>query len=440
LRNRNLSTIRLATVLAGFALGGCYGTPPAERHPDGAAGTGVSGSGGGSGGSAGGNPADASDATSDSAPTGCPSICPGPTTGTTTGSGACVSGECRISCNPTYPTLCAASNACVDLTSDGKNCGTCGHDCLGGTCTAGQCQPVLIARYLGYPQIIVVGTDAVYVTTDLGYVGRAKKDGSDLKPFAMPGFASSAFNSTFLAEDGDRVFLSRLTGSTVQLSYCSISGCDATAVAFGGPYSLYFAVDGSSHKVFWLDYSPTQIRVASSLGTVSGSPISGGALASGASISRVVYAQGGIYFADAGSVQKLPASGGTLTTVAASTSMLSILGTNSSSLYVFDGSVIGYVPLPNGTGRPPTPVVMTTVAPHIDGQFAADDAALYWVTSDRLQTCDIVNCPATVLTLPSVTGDHVYDVGIDDKAIYWVESTYDSANGSGASTAWKLAK
>ena len=29
-------------------------------------------------------------------------------------------------------------------TGDSKNCGTCGHDCLGGECNAGACQPVLV--------------------------------------------------------------------------------------------------------------------------------------------------------------------------------------------------------------------------------------------------------------------------------------------------------
>lgn len=117
-----VSTAALAVGIA-FCAGGCYGTPRTAVPDAGSGGT------SGSGGSNGGGPADLYDAAIDTNPDGC--ACPGPTTGPTTGVGVCASRACRISCDSTYPTLCAAVNACVDLMSDGKNCGTCGHDCLG---------------------------------------------------------------------------------------------------------------------------------------------------------------------------------------------------------------------------------------------------------------------------------------------------------------------
>lgn len=36
--------------------------------------------------------------------------------------------------------------ACVDTKSDGRNCGSCGHECLGGSCVDGACQPVEIGH------------------------------------------------------------------------------------------------------------------------------------------------------------------------------------------------------------------------------------------------------------------------------------------------------
>lgn len=52
---------------------------------------------------------------------------------------SCSTGTCTAkSGNPNTNSAC--SNACVDLTKDPKNCGTCGHDCGGGSCNGGQCQ------------------------------------------------------------------------------------------------------------------------------------------------------------------------------------------------------------------------------------------------------------------------------------------------------------
>jgi hypothetical protein len=51
------------------------------------------------------------------------------------------------------PDACTASTTMTDP----KNCGTCGHDCLGGACIAGQCQPKVIAT-TKMPQAIAVQT------------------------------------------------------------------------------------------------------------------------------------------------------------------------------------------------------------------------------------------------------------------------------------------
>ena len=49
------------------------------------------------------------------------------------GGGACVC--------PSGSGLTSCESACVNLTSDSKNCGACGRDCLGGVCQNGACQP-----------------------------------------------------------------------------------------------------------------------------------------------------------------------------------------------------------------------------------------------------------------------------------------------------------
>jgi len=329
--------------------------------------------------------------------------------------------------------------ACVDTTSDGKNCGACGHDCLGGTCSGGQCQPVELAQYTGNLQTIYVGAEYVYATTDLGYIGRANKDGSDLKPFAMPGFASSTLIGTLVAEDGDRAFFVWYA-STLQLASCSTSGCDASVTPIGGPYTQFFAVDEVDHKIFWIDYSPSALWAAPTTGTITGQAIPGGALASGASGSRLFYAQGGIFFANGTALNRISSSGGSFTTPTVANTNLSILGANDNNIYLYDGTSIVYTPLPNGTGGPPTKLIDASADRGLDGAFAADDTSAYWV-DNGVQTCQLANCAGTQRALPSRSVDAVDDVGLDGQAVYWGAGSPNTSNsGNTGCTVWKLAK
>jgi hypothetical protein len=370
---------------------------------------------------------------------GCPATCPAPRTGAGTGAGACVNGACGIACASAYPTLCSALNSCVDTTLDGKNCGACGHDCLGGACASGQCQPVLLAQYTGNLTTIFVGAQDVYATTDEGYIGRASKDGSDLKPFAMPGFVFSGFPGTSIVEDGDRAFFVWY-GATIQLAYCSLSGCEATITPIGGPYTQFFNVDHLDHKVFWVDYSPAQLWSAPTTATTTGAALPGGTLPSSSNGSHLFYNQGGIFLSNGDVVERLSASGGSFANLVSSSTSLTILGANDNYMFLYDGTSVVYTTLPNGTGEPATPLISTPLNPNIDGHFAADDTSAYWV-NQGVQTCEIANCAATVKALPSHSGDIVDDVGIDDQAVYWGAGTLDPADTSmDACAVWKLAK
>jgi hypothetical protein len=370
---------------------------------------------------------------------GCPSTCPAPTTGAGTGAGVCVNEACGIACAATYPTLCSASSACVDTTSDGKNCGACGHDCLGGACTAGQCQAVQLAQYTGNLTTIFVGSQYVYATTDEGYIGRANKDGSDLKPFAQPGFVFSDYPGTTIAEDGSRAFFVWYNGSSIQLAYCSISGCDATITPIGGPYTQYFAIDPTNHKIFWVDYSPTQLWSASTTGTIAGAALPGGTLPTGSSGSHLYFTQGGLFLSNGDAVERLSASGGAFADVAGGSTTLSILGANDSDLYLYDGTSIGYIPLPNGTQSAPTPLITTALGSGIGRGFAADDTSAYWANT-TVQTCTLANCAATMKSLPSRSVDTVMDVGMDDQAVYWGANSPIPGASTDGCTLWKLAK
>lgn len=66
-------------------------------------------------------------------------------------------------------TLCG--DHCVDLESDPDHCGDCDHDCLGGECLAGACQPVVLADAPDANRLALT-TDFLAYTTTTGQVCR----------------------------------------------------------------------------------------------------------------------------------------------------------------------------------------------------------------------------------------------------------------------------
>jgi hypothetical protein len=371
----------------------------------------------------------------------CPSTCPGPTSGAATGAGVCADDRCAIACSTKYPTLCDAAKACVDTTTDPKNCDTCGHDCLGGACSAGQCQPVELAQYTGgYGETISVGAQHVYVTTDNGYIGRAAKDGGDLKPVARPSFTAAAFHGTTVIEDGDRVFFVWVDPN-IRLAYCLSASCDSTITPVGGLYTQYFAIDATDHRIAWIDYSPTQIWAALTTGAVGGAPITSSGLDTTSSGSPLFYAQGGLFMANDTVLERLPLSGGSFVGITTGNARLTILGANSSNIYLYDGTSVVFSPLPSGDGGNPHKLVDTQLSINMDGRFAVDETDAYWVSNGTIQSCQLSNCSVTQKTVPSPSGIQVGDVGVDAQAIYWV-NYHDGTTPSGVAyfSVWKIAK
>ncbi len=65
----------------------------------------------------------------------------------------------------------ALACAGADLTTDGKNCGRCAHDCMGGACTASKCQPAkLFSGALATWALAVDGTNIYFSDINAGAI------------------------------------------------------------------------------------------------------------------------------------------------------------------------------------------------------------------------------------------------------------------------------
>jgi hypothetical protein len=174
---------------------------------------------------------------------------------------ACTSGTCSVC--PATRSVCP--NACADLSSDGSNCGTCGHDCQGGACVGSVCQPKLVAGgFVAGP--LAVGPDSIYVV-DYGSGGRliriAKANGV-ITPIATGSIWDVAVFGTSI------YWTTSMTATDGKVTRAALDGSSPTDIATGqaGARAIVADADG----VFWLSGNGATDGVVMRLGPTDATP------------------------------------------------------------------------------------------------------------------------------------------------------------------------
>ncbi len=146
-------------------------------------------------------------------------------------------------------------DACpFDRSTDSKSCGVCGHDCLGGECHSGVCQPVVLEYGQGGAFGIAVDDTAVYWANYAdGRVMKRAKDGSgtslELAKTASPGprdITVDPSNVYFTNNNASASAVYRVKKDGAGLSALPGSGCDgARGIAVLGAF-VYIACHDSN--------------------------------------------------------------------------------------------------------------------------------------------------------------------------------------------------
>lgn len=291
-------------------------------------------------------------------------------------------------CAPTCPSFAATScgGRCVDLDNDGANCGTCGHDCLGGSCNAGRCKPVILASGVT-PYAIALDGQNVYWTND-DTVRKCAKSGCNGKPVVFP-----SYRGPFPSMGGGAI-----------------------------------AVD--SHNVYWIAGSALLMCDAESCSqsTILVSPVSSD------SLQGLVVDSTALYFTDAmsGSVQRCLTPGCVLgLTLASSLDQPSAIAEDPANVYWLGGSDAGTIMSCDKARCNGNPSVLATGLSH-SLTLAVDATSIYWIGSgdNTLTKCTIAACDSqtSVLAtaLPSPTS-----LAVDSDYVYWTNmGPADATNGS----------
>jgi hypothetical protein len=189
----------------------------------------------------------------------------GGTTTTATGGQGGSGGTGGAPCG-TGERLC--SNTCIDVTGDANNCGDCGHDCLGGSCTNGLCAADTIAMNQQEPFALVLDGTNVYWTSA----------GAQNRVFSAPlgggspqQLATGQGDPREIALDNGVLYWANFgigSGNTASIAHYSLPNGPASQLVSSLPTGAWgIAVDGT--HVYWANQTAGTIS-RDTIGTATG--------------------------------------------------------------------------------------------------------------------------------------------------------------------------
>jgi hypothetical protein len=305
--------------------------------------------------------------------------------------------------------------------NDMHNCGACGHDCLGGQCSAGQCQPFALwpgdSGAEGQPYGLAQD-DAYLYWVDISNRDVLRTDKtSGATVSLLPSSYTGLFPHTIAVDDAGAVYWDDMSS----IWRCAKSGCTSgpvivTSTHTAEVYSL--AVDDVN--VYWSENS-TEILSAHKFGSGE-SPSE--FWESDASVSANAVATDGtrVYFtADDGLLRGIPVDGGAGFSIgsAGSAASLGIVLNGGAAYWTIDDTAHGEVLGASTTSLSPYPIADEQQFPT---WLATDGTSVFWFTSaltgsSTVNGCALNDCSPT----PLATSPSPHAIVVDDTAIYWTD-------------------
>jgi hypothetical protein len=313
--------------------------------------------------------------------------------------------------------VCGTS--CVDLQTDEKNCGRCGHDCQGGTCSNGSCQPVTVASNQTGAWAIAVDSTNVYWTTYAGPSGngtvmKCPTSGCGASPTTLA--TNQTSQGQGIATDGTNVYWANFDTGTVE--ECAVGGCsqNPTTLASGQQKPYGVAVLGS--VVYWTNLNSGTVAACASTGC-GGAPTTV-ASSSNSAFGLAVNATSVYWTAGASTVLTCTVAGcGTPTTMASSQAYPIGIAIDTTNVYLVDWSnntssgTVMACPLGGCSGGAPTVLASSQDGPAV---LAADSNGVYWGNQNG---GSIVMSSGGTTTVLASGLSAPYGIAVDAKSVYW---------------------
>ena len=322
-------------------------------------------------------------------------------------------------CTPGFA-RCGNSICNVQLSSDAKNCGACGHDCRGAECLRAVCQPLVVASAQASPTYLALDNGVLYwANNGNGTVARANVDGT-----ARRNIAAGLPSPFFLRVSGGRVFVANdsAQGSVVSLLP---DGGDPLAVA-PGPLPQPRSLAVSDPYVYFDTEAPDA-------GTIQRVPLDGGApeiIAPALSPEDCTLDSAYLYCADhdANMIFRVPLDGGPLDAFLPTPGPWG-LWTDGKWLFwtgrPADGGFVAQATVA-GSGQ-----IFLSSTENLPRAVVFDGASVYWTSEAEgtIKRAPLDGGPVVVLASGQL---QPFGIAVDDEYVYWTAK--------GAGTVVKVAK
>ncbi len=311
------------------------------------------------------------------------------------------------------------SGGCDDTQTDPSNCGSCNHDCLGGACVAGKCQPVTLASGQTSPTVLALSNTHVIWTnwSAMGAVMHVKKAGG-----SATALVSNLSAPVGLAVGGSYAYYG--TVDTGVLGRVGLGGSKGAVLSTEPVQPALLALDSS--YLYWPDFAQ---------GTINRMVKAGGAiqvLSSGEVAPQGIAVDGGtVYWTNTGTpaqqnidgaIRQLPLNSLKATTVASSQHAPQVIVVYDSELYWTNAGSVETMSS-NGSLVHYADGKLTVLASSLPGPYglAVDATGVYWASRWDGKIMRIPDGGSKPETLAADLPAPLF-VATDATAVYWTNS------------------
>jgi hypothetical protein len=304
-----------------------------------------------------------------------------------------------------------SDRGCVaDLDADTMNCGRCGHDCLGGACLAGSCQPVTIGTTTLDVLALAVDSTDVYWGT-LSTIEKCPISGCGAGVATLTSGRPNYPNSV------------AVYGSTVYWAEPSTAGPDSVSVTgtsvgtIDNAVNPYQVVIDPSHAVlYWTDDAANTGLRYCTLPTCASPNTLGIGFTSGTTTAAVN--GNAVYIGNANTSSLYSCSFGNCSNPTDMNARVVVaqLAADSKTVYIADDQTSGHIwtcPVSGCSDAGATALTGTETFPSALG---VDSANLYWTDKgNAIRWCALPGCASPQTLAPG----NVHGMAIDARAVYF---------------------